>query len=114
MEITNHQPSLVRPNEGFTLAGGVLIIVLSFILEYYRVNSAVVITGMSTGLLTVEAALLYIIYRSMVSSKHKLRHWTKRSVFVSLVVSVIAFIWTLMLYEIGKVIFIVLTRNHYL
>jgi Mn2+/Fe2+ NRAMP family transporter len=104
MENINEQRSIVRLPQLGLIAIGISLVIITLVAEPYMLNIKIVILAISFGLLLVEGTLLSIIYRSLISKKEKLKHWSKKNLTVVTIVTIAAFVWTLMLYEICKVV----------
>ncbi|SDM83139.1 hypothetical protein [Pedobacter antarcticus] len=107
MESIIQQPPIVRlPHLGF-IATGIALVVLALISEPYifQGKTGIIVFAIAFGLLMVEGTLFTVIIRSMVYKKTRLINWSKKNKIIAFVVIVAAFFWTLMLYEICKVVY---------
>lgn len=104
MENLNEQRSIVRLPQMGLISIGITLVIIALVAEPFLFNVNVVIFSLAFGLLLVEGTLLSIIYRSLISKKEKLKHWSKKNLAIAIIVTIAAFVWTLMLYEICKVV----------
>lgn len=107
MEHIIKQPPIIRlPHLGL-IATGIFLVILSLIVEpYISLNrTGVIVFAIAFGLLMVECTLFTVIIRSMITKKTKLESWSKKNKIIASIVIATAFLWTLMLYEICKVVY---------
>ncbi|SDH52855.1 hypothetical protein SAMN05421827_12811 [Pedobacter terrae] len=107
MEQIIKQPPIIKlPHLGL-IAIGICLVVLSVIVEpYISLNrTGVIVFAIAFGLLVVECTLFTVIIRSMISKRTKLESWSRKNKIIASTVIVGAFLWTLMLYEICKVVY---------
>jgi len=107
MEHIIKQPPIIRlPHLGL-IAMGICLVVLSLIVEpYISLNrTGVIVFAIAFGLLVVECTLFTVIIRSMIFKKTRLESWSRKNKIIASTVIVAAFLWTLMLYEICKVVY---------
>jgi hypothetical protein len=107
MEHIIKHPLIIRlPHLGF-IAMGIFLVIVSLIVEpYISLNrTGVIVVAIAFGLLLVECTLFTVIIRSMIFKKTRLESWSKKNKIIAIIVIVAAFLWTLMLYEICKVVY---------
>jgi hypothetical protein len=107
MEHSIKQPPIIRLQHLGLIALGICLVVLSLIVEpYISLNRiGIIVIAIAFGLLVVECTLFTVIIRSMISKKTRLVSWSKKNKIIAFTVIIAAFLWTLMLYEICKVVY---------
>nr|WP_181718591.1 hypothetical protein [Pedobacter sp.] len=95
--ISYHNP--IRLPQLILLSMGFVTLLISLKIDQI-VNVYVVIGLMLSSLLTVEGTFLFVLYRAFISKKYRIRNWSKRTAYITVVLCMIGLIWSFMLYTV--------------